>query len=102
VYTLLVSADSMPKVPLCWRGPKGTCSPDQVWFSASLINAVSGPARLDWSISCVPLTRGLKIPWRVLWVAKDNPTFLISLKSNLLTSLFLYRILLANFCSSVK
>ena len=69
VYTLRVSADSAPKVPLCWRGPKGTCSPDQVWFSASLINAVSGPARLVWSSSCVPLTRGLNVPWRVLWVA---------------------------------
>jgi hypothetical protein len=48
---------------------EGTCAPDQARFSASLINAVSGPARLDWSSSCVPLTRGLKILWRVLWVA---------------------------------
>ena len=68
MYTLWVSVDSKPKVPLCWRGPEGTCAPDQARFSASLINAVSGPARLDWSSSCVPLTRGLKIPWRVLWV----------------------------------
>jgi hypothetical protein len=36
-------------------------------FSASLINAISGPARLDWSRSCVPLTRSPKISWRVLW-----------------------------------
>ena len=69
MYTLRVSADSTPKVPLCWRGPEETCAPDQAGFSASLINAVSGPARLDWSSSCVPLTRFLKIPWRVLWVA---------------------------------
>ena len=49
----------------CWRGPEGTCA----GFSASLINAVSGPVQLDWSSSCVPLTRSLKIPWWVLWVA---------------------------------
>ena len=65
--------DSAPKLPWCWRGPEGTCAPDQAGFSASLINAVSGPARLDWSSSCVPLTRGLKIPWRVLWVACRCP-----------------------------
>ena len=69
VYTLRVSADSTPKVSLCWRGPEGTCAPDQARFSASLINVVSGPVRLNWSSSCVPLTRGFKIPWRVLWVA---------------------------------
>jgi hypothetical protein len=28
-------------------GPEQTCVPDQARFSASLINAVSGPARLD-------------------------------------------------------
>jgi hypothetical protein len=66
VCTLRLSADSTPKVPWCWCGLEGTCAPDQAGFSASLINAVSGPARLDWSSSCVPLTRGLKIPWRVL------------------------------------
>jgi hypothetical protein len=32
-------------------------------------NRVSSPGRLDWSRCCVPLTRGLKIAWRVLWVA---------------------------------
>jgi hypothetical protein len=69
VYTLQVSVDSTPKVPLYWCGQEGTCSPDQAWFSASLINVVSGPVRLDWSSSCVPLARGLKIPWRVLCVA---------------------------------
>jgi hypothetical protein len=50
-------------------GPQGTCAPDQAVFSASLINEVSGPMRLDWSSSCVPLTRSLKILWRFLWVA---------------------------------
>jgi hypothetical protein len=69
VYTLQVSTDSSPKVPLCWHGPEGICAPDQAGFSAFLINAVSGPARLDWSRCCVPLTRGLKFPWQVLWVA---------------------------------
>jgi hypothetical protein len=68
VGTLRVSADSVSNVPWCWCGLEGTRDPDQAGFSASLINAVSGPARLDWSRSCVPLTRGLKIPWRVLWV----------------------------------
>lgn len=29
-------------------------------------DAVSGPARLDWNRSCVPLTSGPKIMWRVL------------------------------------
>jgi hypothetical protein len=43
MYTLWVSADSTPKVLLCWPGPEGTCAPDQTGFSASLINAVSGP-----------------------------------------------------------
>lgn len=71
--TLQVFTDSAPKVPRCWRVQEGTCAPDQAGFSASLINVVSGPARLDWSSSCVPLTRGLKIPWRVLWVACRCP-----------------------------
>ena len=65
--TLRVSTDSTPKVPRCWCGPEGTCDPDQAGFSASLINAVLGPVRLDWSRCCVPLTRGLNILWRVLW-----------------------------------
>ena len=56
-----------PKVPQCWHKPEGTCEPGQARFSASLFNAISGPERLNWSRSCVPLTRGLKIPWRFLW-----------------------------------
>jgi hypothetical protein len=71
--TMQVSADYVPKVPRCWRGPEGICAPGQAGFFASPINAVSGPARLDWSSSCVPLTRGLKILWRVLWVACGCP-----------------------------
>jgi hypothetical protein len=73
VGTLRVSADSTPKGTHCWHGPEGTCDPDQAGFSASLINAVSGLAQLDWSRSCVLLTRGLKIPWRVLWVPCGCP-----------------------------
>ena len=42
--TLGVSVDSVPKVPWCWCRPEGTCDPGQAGFSASLINAVSGPA----------------------------------------------------------
>jgi hypothetical protein len=56
VGTLRVSSDPVTKLPRCWQGPEGTCASDQVGFSASLINAVSGPTRLDWSSSCVPLT----------------------------------------------
>jgi hypothetical protein len=41
--------------------------------SASLCTAVSGSVRLDWGQRCVPLTRGLRIPWRILcgplWVS---------------------------------
>jgi hypothetical protein len=66
VGTLGVSSDSAPKVPQCWRGLEGTCDTDQAGFSASLINTVSGPLCLDWSRSCVPLTRVPKIEWRVL------------------------------------
>jgi hypothetical protein len=50
----------------CWGRPEEICDPGQSGFSASLINAVSSPKRLDWNRSCVPLTRGPKIPWRVL------------------------------------
>ena len=39
---------------------------NQARLSASLINAVSGPVRLDLSRRCVPLTRGLRIPWGIL------------------------------------
>ena len=63
--SLWVSRDSPGQEPQCWHGPEGSCDPDQARFSASLINAVSGPVRLDWSRSCVPLTRGLRIPWGV-------------------------------------
>ena len=61
-----VSADSVPKVTQSLHRPEGTCDPGHAGFSASLINAVSGPAQLDWSRSCVPRTRGLKIPWMIL------------------------------------
>ena len=44
VGTLWVFADSELKLPKPWWGLEGTCTPEQAWFSASLINAVSGPA----------------------------------------------------------
>jgi hypothetical protein len=66
VRTLGVSRNSARKEPWCWSEPEGTCAPDQAGLSASLVNAVSGPVRLDWSRRCVPLTRGLKIPWGIL------------------------------------
>jgi hypothetical protein len=66
VRTLGVSGNSMHKEPQCWSGPEGTCAPDQARLSVSLVNAVSGFARLDWSRHCVPLTRGLSIPWGIL------------------------------------
>jgi hypothetical protein len=31
------------------------------------LNAVSGPPWLDWNRSCIPLTKGPNIVWRVLW-----------------------------------
>ena len=77
VRTLGVSRNSEHKELHCWSEPEGTCAPDQAGLSASLINAVSGPARLDWSRHCVPLTRGLRIPWGILcgslWVSGDSP-----------------------------
>jgi hypothetical protein len=65
--SLLVSGDSGGKALRCWSGPEGTCAPDQAGLSASLVNAVSGPALLDWSRRCVPFTRGLKILWEILY-----------------------------------
>jgi hypothetical protein len=62
VRTLGVSGNSARKEPQYWSGPEGTCAPDQAGLSASLVNAVSGPAQLDWS----RLTRGLRIPWGIL------------------------------------
>jgi hypothetical protein len=53
-------------------GLEGACAPTQTGFSAFLTNAVLGPARLDWSRCCVPLTRSLKIAWQVLWVAGSS------------------------------
>ena len=47
-----------------WTG--GTCASDQARLSASLVNAVSVPVGLDWSRSCVPHTRGLRILWVIL------------------------------------
>ena len=72
-----MSRNSVHKEPRCWSGPEGTCAPDQARLSASLLNAVSGPARLDWSRRCVPLTRGLRFPWGILCgslrVSRDSP-----------------------------
>jgi hypothetical protein len=66
VRTLGVSGNSVHKEPWCWNRPEGTCAPDQARLTASLVNAVSSPARLDWSRCCVPLTRGLRILWVIL------------------------------------
>ena len=65
--TLWVSGNSACKEPWCWSGPEGTCAPDQAGLFVSLVNAVSGPARLEWSRRCVPFTRKLSIPWGILW-----------------------------------
>jgi hypothetical protein len=76
VRTFGVSRNSAHKEVRCWSEPEGTCAPDQAGLSASLINTVSGPTRLDWSRCCVPLTRGLRIPWGILcgslWVSGDS------------------------------
>jgi hypothetical protein len=57
-----------PSYPGAARTERGLCPYSDRVF-ASLTNAVSSPVRLDWSRCCVPLTRSLKIAWRVLWVA---------------------------------
>ena len=67
VRTLGIPRNSAHKELRCWYGLEGNCDPDQAGISASLIKAVSGPPWLDWSRWCVPLTRGLKIPWGILW-----------------------------------
>jgi hypothetical protein len=76
--TLGVSNDSVSKVTQCWHQPEGTCDPGQAGFSCSLINAFSGPMGLDWNRSCVPLTIGPKILWRVLWGPWGCPPSLCS------------------------
>jgi hypothetical protein len=52
-----------------WAGMerKGILSWVRPGQSVSLCTAVSGSARLDWGRCCVPLTRGLRIPWGILW-----------------------------------
>jgi hypothetical protein len=69
---LWVSGSSQPTLrpsyPGAARTGRGLCPYSDRIF-ASLTNAVSSPARLDWSRCCVPLTRSLKISWGVLWVA---------------------------------
>ena len=37
--TLVVSADSMPKVPQCWCRLEGTCDPGQARFSQKITNS---------------------------------------------------------------
>jgi hypothetical protein len=75
--SLWVSGDSPGQGPWYCSGLEGTCAPGQAGLSDSLINAVSGPTRLDWSRCCVPLTRGLRIPWWILCgslrVSADSP-----------------------------
>ena len=64
--SLRVSGDSEGKAPQCWSGSEGTCAPHQARLSASLVKTVSGPAQFDCSRCCIPLTRGLRIPWVIL------------------------------------
>ena len=45
--TLGVSTNFVPKVTLCMGRLEVSCDPGQSSFSASLINAVSGPVGLD-------------------------------------------------------
>ena len=74
---LCLSGGSQPTVRPSYPGAawteRGLC-PYSDWVFASLTNAVLGLARLDWSRCCVPLTRSLKIAWRVLWVAGGSQT----------------------------
>jgi hypothetical protein len=52
-----------PGARVDWKGLVPQVRPGS---STSLVNAVSGSVRLDWGRHCVPLTRGLRIPWRIL------------------------------------
>ena len=74
---LWVSGGSQPTVrpsyPGAARTERGLCPYSDRVF-ASLTNAVSSPTRLDWSRCCVPLTRSLKIAWRVFCVAGRSQT----------------------------
>ena len=74
---LCLSGGSQPTVRPSYPGAawtkRGLCPYSDRVF-ASLTNAVSSPASLDWSRYLVPLTRGLKIAWRVLWVAGSIQT----------------------------
>jgi hypothetical protein len=54
-----------PSYPGAAQTGRGLCPYSDRVF-ASLTNAVSSPARLDWSRCCVPLTRSLKIAWPTL------------------------------------
>jgi hypothetical protein len=45
---------------------KGLVPQVRTGSSASLFTKVSGSAQLDWGRRCVPLTRGLRIPWGIL------------------------------------
>jgi hypothetical protein len=62
-----VSGDSAGKEAWGLSGAEGAFAPVRPGQSASLCTAVSGSARLDWGWCCVPLTRGLRIPWGILW-----------------------------------
>ena len=72
---LCVSGGSQPTVrpsyPGAARTKRGLCPYSDRVF-ASLTNAVSSPASLDWSRCLVPLTRGLKFAWWLLWVASGS------------------------------
>jgi hypothetical protein len=70
---LAQSATVHPSYPGAARTGRGLCPYSDRVF-ASLTNAVSSPAQLDWSRCCVPLTGSLKIAWRVLWVAGGSQT----------------------------
>jgi hypothetical protein len=49
-----------------WSG-RGLCPRSGPGSLLPYFPAVSGSARLDWGRRCVPLTRGLRIPWGILW-----------------------------------
>jgi hypothetical protein len=60
---LWVAGGSQPTVRPSYPGAARTgrgLFPYSDWVFASLTNAVSSPAQLDWSRCCVPLTRSLK------------------------------------------
>jgi hypothetical protein len=63
---LRVSGDSAVKVPRCSSGVGGTCAPGQAQVVCFPISRSLRFGAIGLGRRCVPLTRGLRIPWGIL------------------------------------